>query len=88
MQLKDGDLILGLHDLDHVLGDPHELGEHLQSDYFKDACGSHALLEVLDQSGELWMNGITRFEDDRPIFQQLEAIGCKRIVINLVQAMA
>lgn len=88
MHLKDGDLILGMHDLDHVLGDPNNLGIHLQNDEFQDLCGSDAILEILDQSGELWLAGITEFEDDRPIRQQLEAIGCKRIVIRLDQVMA
>lgn len=88
MHLKDGDLILGMHDLDHVLGAPGDLGQHLQGDGFKDLCGSDALLEVLDQSGELWMAGITEFQDERPIRQQLEALGCKRIVIRLDQVMA
>lgn len=88
MHLKDGDLILGMHDLDHVLGDPNELGQHLQSEFFKDDCGSDALLEILDQSGELFMAGITEPGDDRPIRQQLESIGCKRIVIRLDQVMA
>jgi len=90
MHLKDGDLILGMHDLDHVLGDPNELGQHLQSESFKDDCGSDAFLKILDQSGELWMAGILPFKekDDRTIRQALEAIGCKRIVIRLEQVMA
>ena len=88
MHLKDGDLILGMHDLDHVLGDPRHLGEHLQAECFRDTCGSDAFLEILDQSGDLWMAGITEFEDDRPIRQQLESVGCKRIVIRLDQVMA
>ena len=88
MRLVDGDLVLGMHDLDHIIGDPNELGQHLQSDSFRDECGGDAFLKVLDQSGELWMAGITRFEDERPIKQQLASVGCKRIVIELVQAMS
>jgi hypothetical protein len=89
MHFKDGDLILGLHDLDHVLGDPTQLGEHLQTEYFKGGTGSDAFLEILDQSGELWMNGITDpSNEDMPIRQQLESIGVQRIVIRLEQVMA
>lgn len=89
MYFKDGDLILGLHDLDHVLGDPAALGEHLQTEYFKGGSGSDAFLEILDQSGELWMNGITDpSNEDQPIKRQLESIGVQRIVIRLDPVMA
>lgn len=88
MHIEEHDLILGLHDLDHVLGEPSDLGRHLQqSPAIREMCGSDAFLEVLDQSGELWMAGITPFEDDRPIREQLKAIGVQRIVIRLDHVM-
>lgn len=88
MHIENGNLILGLHDLDHVLGDPAQLGVHLQTEYFEGASGSDAFLEVLDQSGELWMGGIADDATaDMPIRQQLAALGVQRIVIRLEAVM-
>ena len=88
MHIENGDLIMGLHDLDHVLGDPAQLGAHLQTEYFADASGSDAFLEVLDQSGELWMGGIADDATaDKPIRQQPAAMGVHRIVIRLDAVM-
>ena len=86
MHIKNGDLILGTHDLDHVLGDINHLGKHLQGPYFSEMPGSEALLVVLDDSGELHMSGLET-DWDQPIRQQLESLGVKRIVIRLDQIM-
>jgi hypothetical protein len=89
MHFKDGDLILGLHDLDHVMGNPMELGHMLSTTYDDDACGSDAFLDILDQSGEIYLNGISNeTNQDMPIRAQLESIGVKRIVIRLDPVMA
>ena len=89
MHIKDGDLILGMHDLDHVMGNIPELGLMLHSDFDEDASGSDAFLHILDASGEIYLNGISNeVNQDMPIRAQLESIGVKRIVIRLDPVMA
>ena len=82
MHIENGDMILGMHDLDHVLGDINHLGKHLQDAFFRDMPGSEAFLAVLDESGEMCMSGLET-DRDQPIREQLSALGVRRIVIRL-----
>ena len=88
MHIENGDLILGLHDLDHVLGDTREVGRTFVSYACRDIFASDAFLELLDDSGELWMN---QCETDAvahlPIKEKLTALGVQRIVIRLDSVM-
>ena len=88
MHIENGDLIMGLHDLDHVLGDTRMIGGQFVSLAARDIFASHAFLEILDDSGELWMN---QCETDAvahlPIKEKLTALGVKRIVIRLDAVM-
>ena len=71
------------------MGNPMELGHMLNTTYDEDACGSDAFLDILDNSGELYLNGISDPSNDTmPIKQMLEAIGVRRIVIRLDPVMA
>ena len=86
MHIQDGDLVMGMHDLDHVLGDLNHLGDHLKQPRFGGMPASDGFLEILDDSGELGMSGIDT-DWNKPIREQLADLGVKRIVIRLDQVM-
>ena len=74
MHIENGDLILGLHDLDHILS-----GAAITD--------RDGFLEAFEKSGELWMAGLMESEVDGPILDKLAAIGARRNVIRLDHVM-
>lgn len=79
MYIKEGALVLGLHDLDHVIGAQTE-GPASKSNHEP---GSDWFLRALDESGELFLSGLIEIDDERSIKHQLQSLGVERIVIEL-----